>query len=59
MPFDLSVEKYIGVRTRNNYLQLRRITRQVSECMKNDGLFTMGFLYWVECEINYKPVFVI
>lgn len=43
MPFDLSVVKYIDVRTRTDYLQLRRIMRQVSECMKNDGLFTMGF----------------
>ena len=43
MPSDLSVVKYIDVRTWNDYLQLRHIRRQVSECMKNDGLFTMGF----------------
>lgn len=43
MPSDLSVVKYIDVHTWNDYLQLRCIRRQVSECMKNDGLFTMGF----------------
>lgn len=43
MPFDLSVVKYIDVCARNDYLQLRRIMKRVSERMKNDGLFTMGF----------------
>lgn len=51
MPFDLSLVKYIDVRTRNDYLQLGHIGRRVSECMRNDGLFTMGFLYCVECEM--------
>lgn len=59
MPFDLSVVKYIDVHTRNDYLQLRRIMRQVSERMKNDGLFTMGFLYWDWMWVDYKPVFII
>lgn len=59
MPFDLSVVKYIDVRTRSDYLQLRRIMRQVSERMKNDGLFTMGFLYWGWMRVDYKPVFII
>lgn len=43
MPSDPSVVKYIDVRTPSDYLQLRRITGRVSECMKKDGLFTMGF----------------
>lgn len=43
MPFDLSVVKYIDVCPWNNYLQPSHIRRQVSDCMKNDGLFTVGF----------------
>lgn len=39
----VSGEIYIDVRSRNDYLQLRRIRRQVSDCMKNDSLFTVGF----------------
>lgn len=40
---ELSVVKYINMRTQTDYLQLGRITRQLSKCMKNDGLFTKGF----------------
>lgn len=36
-------EIYIDVRSWNDYLQLRHIRRQVSDCMKNDSLFTVGF----------------
>lgn len=48
MPFDPSVVKYIDMRTWSDYLQLRRITRQVSE---KGWLIYHGVLYWVECEM--------